>query len=343
MPDAALLDAAAKGQLASAAQLTAQVERMLKDPKARAFTENFTGQWLGLRNINFTTPDARLYPEFDELLEVSMVQETHAFFDELLKNDLGALNFVHSDFAMLNERLARHYSVPGVAGLNIRKVPLKPEWHRGGVMTHASVLKVSANGTTTSPVIRGAWLADRILGKPVPPPPPNVPAVEPDIRGTKNIRDQLAKHRETENCAGCHAKMDPLGFALENYDVIGGWRERYRISPAPNQRDGVTWITMNVNTRDMRIALGPAVSAADKLPDGRAFRNLEELKRLLLAEPDQVARGLTERLLIYATGHGLEFSDQRAVREIVSKAKAKNYGLRTLVHEVVQSPVFLNK
>lgn len=342
-PDAELLAVAAKGDLSKAAVLRAQTERLLKNPKARAFTEDFTGQWLALRNIEFTTPDTRLYPEFDELLQVSMLQETHGFFDELLTRDLSLLNFVESDFAMLNARLAKHYGVPGVGGLDLRRVALKPEWHRGGVLTHASVLKVSANGTTTSPVIRGAWLADRILGKPVPPPPPNVPAVEPDIRGAKNIRDQLAKHRESENCAGCHAKMDPLGFALESYDVIGGWRERYRISPAPNQRNGVEWITISVNQRDMRLALGPKVDPGDTLADGRKFRDLAELKRLLLADPDALARGLAEKLLIYATGHGLEFTDEVVLTDLVRKARAQKYGLRALIHEVVASPTFQAK
>ncbi len=343
MPDAELLAAGAKGDLTKPAALRAQVERLLNHPKARAFTDDFTGQWLALRNIEFTTPDARLYPEFDELLQVSMLQESHAFFDELLEKDLSVLSFVESDFAMLNERLARHYGIPGVTGLAVRRVPLKPEWHRGGVLTHASVLKVTANGTTTSPIVRGVWLADRILGKPVPPPPPNVPAVEPDIRGAKNIRDQLAKHREVESCAGCHAKMDPLGFALESYDVIGALRDRYRISPAPNQRNGVEWITINVNQRDMRVALGPKVDASDALADGRKFRDLTELKRLLLTEPDAITRGLAEKLLIYATGHGLEFTDEAIISDIVRQVKAKKYGFRSLVHEVVASTTFQTK
>ncbi|MBI5802235.1 MAG: DUF1592 domain-containing protein, partial [Verrucomicrobia bacterium] len=342
-PDAELLAVAAKGDLTKPAVLRAQTERLLKHPKARAFTEDFTGQWLALRNIEFTTPDARLYPEFDELLQVSMLQETHAFFDALLEENLSVLNFVESDFAMLNERLAKHYGIPGVNGLDVRRVALKPEWHRGGVLAHASVLKVTANGTTTSPVLRGVWLMDRILGKPAPPPPPNVPAVEPDIRGAKNIRDQLAKHREVESCAGCHAKIDPLGFALESYDVIGAWRDRYRISPAPNQRNGVEWITISVNQRDMRLALGPKVDPSDALADGRKFRDLAELKRLLLAEPDAITRGLAEKLLIYATGHGLEFTDDAVISDIVRKAKVKNLGFRTLVHEIVASSTFQTK
>jgi mono/diheme cytochrome c family protein len=343
MPDAELLAVAGKGELAKPAVLRAQTERLLKHPKAHAFTGDFTGQWLALRNIEFTTPDGRLYPEFDELLQVSMLQETHAFFDELLTRDLSVLNFVESDFAMLNGRLAKHYGIPGVGGLDMRRVALKPEWHRGGVMTHASVLKVSANGTTTSPVIRGAWLADRILGKPVPPPPPNVPAVEPDIRGAKNIRDQLAKHRETESCAGCHAKMDPLGFALESYDVIGGWRDRYRVSPAPGEHNKFKRLTLEVNTKPFGVYLGPAVNPGDTLADGRKFRDLAGLKKLLLAEPDALARGLAEKLLIYATGHGLEFTDEAVLTDIVRKSKAKNFGLRSLVHEVVASATFQSK
>lgn len=248
---------AAKGELTRLTKFQAQVERILHDPKARAFTEDFTGQWLGLQNIEFTTPDARLYPEFDELLQVSMVQETHAFFDELLANDLSILNSVESDFAMLNERLAQHYGIPGVTGLDLKKVALRPEWHRGGVLTHASVLKVTADGTTTSPVIRGAWLADRILGKPVPPPPANVPAIEPDTRGVKSIREQLAKHREIASRASCRSKLDPLGFALESYDVIGGWREQYRVTPDASQRNCFKQVNLIVNMQPRRLLLGP--------------------------------------------------------------------------------------
>jgi hypothetical protein len=341
MPDAGLLDAAAKGDLGKPAELRAQVERMLNDPRSKRFTEDFTGQWLGLRNIEFTTPDARLYPEFDELLQISMVKETHAFFDELIRRDLSLLNFIDSDFAMLNERLAKHYGIPGVSGLDIRRVALKPEWHRGGVLAQASVMKVTANGTTTSPVLRGAWMLDRVFGRPVPPPPKNVAAVEPDIRGAKSFREQLAKHRDNESCAVCHAKMDPVGFALENYDVIGGWRERYRISPERGQRADYT--TLFVNQRDMRVAIGSRVDPGDTMPDGRRFKDIGQLKSLLLEDKDQIARGLTEKLLLYATGHELEFADRRTAKEIVARVKTKNFGLRTLIHEIAASPTFLNK
>src|SRR5207249_2590744 len=208
--------------------LRQQVERLLESPKAVAFTENFVGQWLGLREIDATEPSHILYPEFDHLLKVSMIREAELFFDEVLKNDLSLTNFVASDFAMLNGRLARHYGIPGVTGQAFRKVPLPPGSHRGGVLTMAAVLKVTANGTSTSPVLRGAWVLDRILGTPPPKPTVDVEAVEPDIRGATTIREQLGKHRAKAECASCHAKIDPPGFALENFDVIGGWRDHYR-------------------------------------------------------------------------------------------------------------------
>ena len=201
---------------------------MLKDEKAKAFTENFAGQWLGLREIDATLPDRQLYPEYDKLLRASMIKEVYLFFDEVLKNDLSLTNFVDSEFSFLNNRLAEHYGVPDVTGLEFRKVSLPKNLHRGGVMTMAAVLKVTANGTTTSPIVRGAWVLDSLLGTPPPRPPMGVEAVEPDIRGATTIREQLARHRQIEACATCHVLIDPPGFALENFDVIGGWRDHYR-------------------------------------------------------------------------------------------------------------------
>ena len=342
-PDETLAALAERGELRQPEVLRAQVERLLKHPKARAFTENFTGQWLSLRDIAATTPDKALYPEWEELLQWSAVRETHLFFDELLKQNLSVKNFVDSDFAMLNGRLAQHYGIPDVHGVAFRKVTLKPEQHRGGVLTHASVLKVTANGTTTSPVLRGVWVLDRTLGRPVPPPPPNVPAVEPDIRGATTIRDQLAKHRATENCAGCHARIDPPGFALESYDVIGGWRERYRIVTEQKNRVNNRTGPLGKYLKAYEFGLGLAVDAGDVLPDGRKFADMTEFKKLLLTDPEQIARCLTEKLVTYATGQPVGFSDHAAVGRILAEAKGADYGLRSLVHAVVGSELFRSK
>ena len=316
MPDEELLAAARRGGLSQPDVLRGQVERMLKSPRAAAFTENFLGQWLNLRQINFTTPDKQLYPEFDDFLEWSMVRETHLFFEELLGHDLSLLNLVDSDFTMLNERLARHYGIAGVEGLEFRKVALRPEHHRGGVLTQGSVLKVSANGTTTSPVVRGVWVLDRILGKPPKPPPADVPAVEPDIRGAITIREQLAKHRQVASCASCHKQIDPPGYALENYDAIGGWRERYRTLEGRPDR---SFLDKVVDGDGVAYGEGSAVEAGDILADGRKFADLAGLKKLLLEDPDQITRALTEKLVVYATGHGLEYGDRDVVEQIVAR------------------------
>jgi mono/diheme cytochrome c family protein len=338
-PDADLLALAQQGKLRQPAVLRAQTERLLASPKARAFTENFLGQWLDLRQIDFTTPDKKLYPEFDELLKVSMVRETQLFFEEVLKHDLPVQNFVHSDFTMLNARLAEHYDIPGVAGQEFRKVTLPKEAHRGGLLGQAAILKVTANGTTTSPVLRGKWILDRVMGIPPAPPPKNVAAVEPDIRGAKTIREQLDKHRDVESCATCHSKIDPPGFALESFDVIGGWRERYRIVPDKGQRaDYVTLKTESV--RPLRVALGPAVDPSYTLASGESFHDVDEFKTLLLRDKELIVRCLASKLLTYGTGAGLQFADRAVITDIVARAKAKNYGLRALVHEVVQSRAF---
>ena len=343
MPDETLLTLAQKKELHQPQSLRAQVERMLQHPKAKAFTENFTGQWLSLRDINATTPDKTLYPEFDELLQWSSVKETHLFFEELLKNDLSVTNFVDSDFALLNGRLANHYEIPDVFGVDFRRVELKPEHHRGGVLTQASILKVTANGTSTSPVLRGVWILDRILGTPVSPPPPNVPAVEPDIRGATTIREQLAKHQASENCAACHARIDPPGFALENFDVIGGWRTQYRVVA-----ERKNWVNNRTGPLAKYLAawqygLGADVESGDTLTDGRTFSDITEFKKLLLERPEQIARSVTEKLMIYATGHPISFSDHSEIDRIVIEAKSSDYGLRTLVHAVVASHLFQTK
>ncbi len=335
MPDDELLTLAEKGKLSDPATLRGQVERMLKSPKAKAFTENFVGQWLGLRDIDFTEPSHILYPEYDLMLRASMVREAELFFDEVLKDDLSLTNFVASDFAMLNGRLAKHYGITGVDGWEFRKVALPKDSHRGGVLTMAAVLKVTANGTTTSPVLRGAWVLDRVLGTPPPRPPDGVPAFEPDTRGATTIREQLAKHRKDAACAGCHAKIDPPGFALENFDVIGGWRNNYRSSG--NGKEVV------IDGKRMPYLKGPKVDAGDTTPDGQRFRDIDEFKQILLKDKEQMARALAVKLATYATGAAPGTADKREVDAILDKIRGKNYGFRTLVHEIVQSQLFRNK
>src|SRR5207248_1540399 len=269
-PDEELTAAAARGELTKPDTLRGHVERLLNDPRAHRFTENFTGQWLDLRKIDATIPDPQLYGDFDGVLLWAMPRETRLFFEEVLRNDRSLLEFVDSDWTMLNERLATHYGIPGVVGNEFRKVALPPGSHRGGVMTQASVLKVTADGTHTSPVLRGKWVLERIIGKPPAPPPPDVPAIEPDIRGATTIRQQLDKHRNTPACATCHVHIDPPGFALENFDALGGWRDFYRATkPA---KLGVV--------KGQRYYRGPDVEIGGVTPDGKAFKNIDDYKQI---------------------------------------------------------------
>jgi hypothetical protein len=335
MPDSELITLAEQGRLHEPETMRSQVERMLRDAKAAAFTENFAGQWLGLGSIDATMPDPTLYPEFDDILKDSCVKEPLLFFEEILKNDMSLTHFVASDFAMINGRLAEHYGIAGIEGLSFRKVPLPPDGRRGGLLTMASTMKITANGTTTSPILRGAWVLERILGTPPPKPNVDIEAVEPDIRGATTIREQLAKHRERTECANCHALIDPPGFALESYDVIGGWRDRYR---SIGKGDPAV-----VNGRQMRYRNGPTIDPADVLLDGRRFRNIGEYKELLLTDRDQLARSLATKLLAYATGDEPTLADRAAIDSIVSHVRDKNYGFRSLIHEVVRSPIFQRK
>ena len=338
MPDAELLKLAAEKKLAKKETLRAQVKRMLADARAHAFVENFTGQWLELRNIDATTPDKKLYPEFDELLKLSMVGETESFFAELVNHNLPVANLIQSDFAMLNSRIAGHYGIEGVSGEQFRRVALQQDSPRGGILTQASICKVTANGTTTSPVLRGSWVMKRLLGQPPPPPPANVGAIEPDTRGATTIREQLAKHRTSENCAGCHKNIDPPGFALESFDVIGGFRDRYR------SQDKGDRVDRRLNSgRYYRVLLGPPVDASGELPDGRKFSGIADFKKLLLADRDQIMRSLAEKLVIYGTGAGISYADRRDIAAIVSKTKEQGGGLRTLMEEVVESSLFRHK
>ena len=298
---------------------------------------DFTEGWLNLRELEFTTPDKQLYPEYDELLLDSIRRETRGFVTELIQNNLGIANLIHSDFAMINSRLARHYGIPGVSGLALQKVKLPADSHRGGILTQASILKVSANGTNTSPVIRGVWVNERLLGIQPQPPPPGIPGVEPDIRGATTLRELLDKHRNSESCNGCHRVIDPPGFALENYDVIGGWRERFRSIDKGEQ------VSLKVEGRKVRYRLGSPVDAAGELTTGAKFANLDELKQLLLASQDRVAKCVADKLLTFATGREMGFSDRSEMDKIVAQSKTKNHTMRDLIHAVVQSEIFLSK
>src|SRR5262249_47294261 len=307
------------GTLHDPAVLRRQTERLLDDPKAQRFVNAFLDYWLDLRLLAGADADAGLYPDYylDDLLIQSMTGATQQYFRELLRRNLGVKHLVASDFAMLNERLADHYGIPGVGGVNLRPVPLPTDSVRGGLLTQASVLKVTANGTTTTPVKRGAWVMARLLGKPPPPPPAAVPAIEPDTRGATTIREQLARHRQVATCAACHAKIDPPGFALENFDVIGGWRGNYRSSG--NRQPG------GLHGPRMPYLKGPKVDAGDVMPDGQRFRDIDEFKQLLLKDKDQVARALTVKLLTYATGGAPQTADRPEVEAILEKVREKNY------------------
>jgi hypothetical protein len=342
-PDAELLSLAKQGVLTKPEILRVQTERLLTDPRGERFVKTFVAQWLNLREIDFTTPDRQLYPEYDDLLKQAMVDETELFFAEVLKHNRSLIEFVDSDWTFANERLARHYGIDvderKIAGVEMRRISLRPEDGRGGVLTQASVLKVSANGTTTSPVTRGAWVLERILGFTPPPPPPGIPGVEPDIRGAVTLREMLAKHRDNASCNQCHKTIDPPGFALESYDVIGGRRTNYRSAgdnfPRPT--------SAQAGGRNVRWRIGPPVDPTGTTADGRKFADLAEYKKILLADPNTIARALAVKVATYGTGRGLEFCDRAEVDRITQAVAAKNYGFRDLVHEIVQSKLFLHK
>lgn len=348
-PDAELLTA----DVTKPDVLRQQTERLLKSPRARGFTENFTGQWLELRKIDATIPDPNLYGDFDGTLLWSMPEETRRFFDDVLQNDRSVLEFVDSAWTLVNRRLAEHYgiaeafnaakpqhsntpSLPStVPQSEFRRVNLPTGSHRGGVMTQGSVLKVTADGTTTSPVLRGKWVLEHIIGKATPPPPPDVPAIEPDIRGATTIRQQLDKHRNIAACNSCHQHIDPPGFALESFDPIGGYRDFYRASA--RTQAGIVQLPGYTGRAFYR---GPDVEKGGVTPDGKTFTTVEDYKRLLLADPDQITRNLAAKLLTYATGAEPQFADREVIEQIVAQVKTTNYGFRTLVHEIVQSRPF---
>lgn len=339
-PDEELRRCAKEGTLHKPEVLRAQTERLLADGRSRQFVDAFLDYWLDLRRMTATAPDADLYSDYylDDLLTESALEETQLFFAELIRGDLPARSVVTSDFAMLNERLAVHYGLPSSPGVGLHRVALPKESPRGGLMTQAAVLKVTANGTTTSPVIRGAWIMERILGRKPPAPPPSVPAVEPDIRGATTIRQQLEKHRSQESCNACHAKIDPAGFALENFDVMGGWRDRYRA-----QGDGKPEKGLAKSGQKFVFHYALPVDTSGEMPEGGKFQDVRELKQLLLRDERQLARNVARQLAVYATGAPVSFADRRHIEGLLDRASTRQYGIRTLILELVQSELFLNK
>ena len=331
-PDEELLKLAAEGRLSAAEELRGQVERMLKSPKSEQLVKNFVGQWLRLRQIGETTPDAKLYPKFDELLQESMTWESEGFFRELLRDDITIDDLLDSKWAWLNERLARHYEIEGVEGLPMRKVTLPEGSVRGGVLTQAAVLKVTANGTTTSPVLRGVWVLENILGRPTPPPPPNTAGIEPDIRGAVTIREQLAKHRSTASCNVCHKSIDPPGFAMECFDPTGAYRERY-----------LRWKVTNAEHNWGSVEKAAPVDTSGETEAGAKFKDIRDFKKLLLADRDAFAHCLTEKLATYALGREMGFGDREQIEAIVKKTRAGGNGLRTLVQAIAASDLFVAK
>lgn len=344
-PDDALRATADKGELRKPDVLRRETDRLLASPKANAFVNDFVGQWLHLRDIDATMPDKLLFPEYyelvfdskvDGLLRASLLAETRLYFADLLKTDGSVRLLIDSKHTFLNNRLAEFYGLPAVPGVALRKTELPADTVRGGVLTHGSILKVTANGANTSPVVRGAWVLDAIVGRPPAPPPPNVGSIEPDTRGATTIREQLAKHQSNKSCAACHRQIDPPGFALEAFDPIGQFRTFYRTTEKGEVLKGVT-----VDGHGVKYKKGPPVDATGGMLDGTKFGGPKDFKALLAKQPEAVARCVASKLATYSTGHATEPADLLALDAIV--AKSKDFGLRSIVHELIQSELFRTK
>ena len=313
MPDEELLRLAGKGQLLNPRVIRKQVLHMLADEKAQRFVHDFTSQWLGLKDIELMKPDPKLYEDYDPLLESLMRQESEEFFKRVLKRNLPVTNFLDSDFVMINERLANHYGINGIKGDKFRRVKLSKDNPRGGLLGQAGILKITSNGTRTSPVIRGVWILENILGDPPSPPPADVEPIEPDVRGSTTIPEMLAKHREVETCNDCHQSIDPWGLGLEHFDAIGAFRTQYR-----NKQP---------------------IDARGEVP-GRTFDGAEELKQVLLDRSSQFTRALTEKLFTYALGHPLTFSEKIASHDIAENNLENKDGFKDLIVDICTSPLF---
>lgn len=328
MPDDELFRLAASGELTKPEVRAKQVNRMLADPKSAAFVTNFAGQWLGLRKVGANPPVKNRYPEYDRHLELSIVRESEAFFAEILRHDLDVRNFIKSDFVTINERLARFYGIPGVKGDEFRRVTAPPESHRGGVLTQASIHSITSNGTRTLPVARGVWVLKTMLGTDPGLPVANAGEIASKVPGIDKatVRQRLQIHREDPSCARCHDKIDPLGFALENFNAAGEWRDK----------EAQSW-----NGRSE--ANDPVIDASARMPDGSEFKGVEGLQAQLLKQEDLFFNGLASKLFTYALGRELGFSDRPRVAAAVDEMKRKRYTLRSLVQAIVASEPFSTK
>jgi len=313
IPDQTLYQLAAAGKLHEPATLGAQVDRMLADPKSQRFVQNFIRLWLNLDHIGEMPVSTDFVSFYRDNIDAAMRAETEMFFRHILDKNLPPREFLAADYTFLNRELALHYGLPPLEGVQLRQVSL-PKGQRGGLLTQASFLTASANGVDTSPVVRGVYVQEKLLGYTPPPPPPDVPLIEPDASGATNIREQLAKHRTIETCASCHRKIDPFGFALENFDAIGGWRVNY--------------------SKDQKI------DSTGALPTGEKFTGAADFRSLLIARHEQFTRALTEKLLTYALGREPEFTDRAVIDGIMKNLSAKNGGFKDLVRAVVLSESF---
>ena len=313
MPDEPLFAEARAATLRK--NLDSQVRRMLRDPRSRALVDNFAGQWLQLRNLKNVTPDRETFYGFSDELRAAMQKETELFFEAIMRENRSILDFIDADFTFLNESLATHYGIPGVKGKEFRRVKLDSKT-RGGILTQASILTLTSNPTRTSPVKRGKWILENILGTPPPPPPPSVPELSDDIVAvlSGSLRKRMEQHRANPNCATCHERMDTLGFGFENFDGIGGWRDK---------------------------AFGGfEIDPSGKLPDGQTFKGPADLKAILKTRKEEFSRCLTEKLLTYAVGRGMEPYDKCAIDQIAGSLSANDYRFTGLVIEVVKSDPF---
>ena len=334
LPDDELRKVAGEGRLHQPDVLREQTERLLNDPRARRFTDHLCDYWLSLKDAELTEPDEDLYPEYNQLTLESMLAETREYVAEMVRCDLPVHYVVDSDFLMLNARLAELYGLPLPDSFAVKRVALTAKQHRGGLLTQAAILKVTANGTTTSPVTRGAWVLEHLLGITPPPPPAKVPAIEPDLTGATTVRQQLEAHRAEASCASCHRLIDPPGFALESFDVMGGWRERYRSTQSGDQAPG------SKDNKPLQYKLGLPVESFGELPDGRKFSGIDEFRTLLLENERQLAENLMRKLIVVATGADVSFADQSEYQQMLDELQPAGYSMRAMIHAISQSEMF---